>query len=235
MYPSLPSFSAIVPVLALGVCTLGCQPSDVPRQTSTTLAPPAIEAKTPAEVADSTDSAQDEEATATTEGSPADRSDDDSSAETGESKADEDLLSVANPSKSAETKVTTPKPQPGKTIDMTFDDIKFDIEPDAKFEREMLPQPIENLSGQKIRIGGYMLPSFKNRDIKQFVLVRDNMECCFGPGAALYDCILVEMDGRGVDFTVRPVTVEGKFTIKEYKDGDGKHLAIYHLQGTGVR
>ncbi|PQO44594.1 hypothetical protein C5Y93_19080 [Blastopirellula marina] len=118
---------------------------------------------------------------------------------------------------------------------MTFDDIKFDIEPDANFEREMLPQPIENLSGQKIRIGGYMLPSFQNRDIKQFVLVRDNMECCFGPGAALYDCILVEMDGRGVDFTVRPVTVEGEFTVKEYKDGDGKHLAIYHLQGTGVR
>ncbi|WP_235989918.1 DUF3299 domain-containing protein [Bremerella alba] len=128
-----------------------------------------------------------------------------------------------------------PKPQPGKTLDLTFDDIKFDIEPDAPFEREMLPQGIEDLNGQKIRIGGYMLPSFQQRDIKQFVLVRDNMECCFGPGAALYDCILIEMDGRGTDFTVRPVVVEGTITIKEYKSADGKHLAIYHMQGTGVR
>ena len=128
----------------------------------------------------------------------------------------------------------TPKPQPGKTLDLTFDDIKFDIEPDAPFKREMLPQAIEDLGGQKIRIGGYMLPSFQQRDIKQFVLVRDNMECCFGPGAALYDCILVDMEGRGVDYTVLPVTVEGTFTVKEYTS-DGKHLAIYHLQGVGVR
>ncbi|RCS50582.1 DUF3299 domain-containing protein [Bremerella cremea] len=132
-------------------------------------------------------------------------------------------------------KSTTPKPQPGKTIDMTFDDIKFDIAPDADFERSMLPQAIEDLKKQKIRIGGFILPGYQSRDIKQFVLVRDNMECCFGPGAALYDCILVEMSGRGVDFTVRPVTVEGEFTIQEYKDGDDKVRAIYHLQGTNVR
>lgn len=133
------------------------------------------------------------------------------------------------------SKRPVPKPQPGKTLDLTFDDIKFDIEPDAPFQRDMLPKEIEDLNGQKISIGGYMLPSFQQRDIKQFVLVRDNMECCFGPGAALYDCILIEMDGRGVDFTVRPVVVEGKFTVKEYKDDSGKHLAIYHMQGTGVR
>lgn len=133
------------------------------------------------------------------------------------------------------SKRPVPKPQPGKTLDLTFDDIKFDIEPDAPFKRDMLPKAIEDLNGQKISIGGYMLPSFQQRDIKQFVLVRDNMECCFGPGAALYDCILIEMDGRGVDFTVRPVVVEGIFTVKEYKDDSGKHLAIYHMQGTGVR
>ncbi|PQO28018.1 hypothetical protein C5Y96_16720 [Blastopirellula marina] len=141
----------------------------------------------------------------------------------------------ATGTEASSSKRPVPKPQPGKTLDLTFDDIKFDIEPDAPFKRNMLPQAIEDLNGQKISIGGYMLPSFQQRDIKQFVLVRDNMECCFGPGAALYDCILIEMDGRGVDFTVRPVVVEGIFTVKEYQDDSGKHLAIYHMQGTGVR
>ncbi|WP_233200328.1 DUF3299 domain-containing protein [Blastopirellula marina] len=233
MYPSLLSLPALLLLLSLGVCTLGCQPTDVPRQTSTTLAPPAERIEiTPVEISPTVDSPPEE---ATTERTKKASAPDDSSESKQDAQGDENLLAAADPAKPTATVSTTPKPQPGKTIDMTFDDIKFDIEPDANFEREMLPQPIENLSGQKIRIGGYMLPSFQNRDIKQFVLVRDNMECCFGPGAALYDCILVEMDGRGVDFTVRPVTVEGEFTVKEYKDGDGKHLAIYHLQGTGVR
>jgi len=121
--------------------------------------------------------------------------------------------------------------QPGQTTDLTFDDLKFDIEPDANFDRSMLPTGIEDYGNQSIRIRGYMLPSFQQRDIKQFVLVRDNLECCFGPGAALYDCILVEMEGKGIDFTVRPITVEGTFSIREYKSPEGQHLAIYHLVG----
>ena len=68
------------------------------------------------------------------------------------------------------------------------------------------------------------------------MLVRDNMECCFGPGAALHDCIVVEMEkGATTDFTVRPVTVEGKFSIKQLDGPDGKTLAIYRLDGKSVK
>ncbi len=46
----------------------------------------------------------------------------------------------------------------------------------------------------------------------------------------LHDCILVEMLGEATtNFTVRPVTVIGKFTIKEVVDAEGKQLAIYRL------
>ncbi len=123
-----------------------------------------------------------------------------------------------------------------KTRDVTFDDIKFDIKKDAPFKREMLTEKIEKLAGNSIKIRGYILPSFQQKGIKQFVLVRDNMECCFGPGAALYDCILVEMAaGKSASFTVRPVSVEGKFEISEFKDPDGKHLAIYRMVGEEVK
>jgi hypothetical protein len=95
---------------------------------------------------------------------------------------------------------------------------------------------IEKLSGNPIKIRGYILPSFQQKGIKQFVLVRDNMECCFGPGAALYDCILVEMaPGKSASFTVRPVSVEGKFEISEFVGPDGKHLAIYRIVGEEVK
>jgi hypothetical protein len=125
---------------------------------------------------------------------------------------------------------------PGKPRDVTFDDIKFDIEKGAAFKRGMLTKKIEELTGKPIRIRGYILPSFQQEGITQFVLVRDNMECCFGPGAALYDCIVVEMEpGKSASFTVRPVTVEGKFEISEFKGPDGKHLAIFHLTGKHVK
>lgn len=123
-----------------------------------------------------------------------------------------------------------------KTKDVTFDDIKFDIKKDAPFKREMLTDKIEKLSGSAVKIRGYILPSFQQKGIKQFVLVRDNMECCFGPGAALYDCILVEMaEGKSASFTVRPVSVEGKFEISEFVGPDGKPLAIYRMVGEEVK
>jgi hypothetical protein len=72
--------------------------------------------------------------------------------------------------------------------------------------------------------------------LAQFVLVRDNMQCCFGPGAALYDCIVVQMDdGQTTDFTTRPVAVEGVFSIQEIAGPEGKCLAIYHMQADKVQ
>jgi hypothetical protein len=129
--------------------------------------------------------------------------------------------------------------RPSAIADITFDDIKFDIEPDAPFERSMLTEKIEKLGGRRIRIRGFILPSFQQTGLTQFVLVRDNLSCCFGPGAALYDCIVVEMEpGKSTDYSLYPVAVEGTFSIKEFKDpGDpeGKTLAIYHLDGESVR
>ncbi len=91
---------------------------------------------------------------------------------------------------------TAPPPQPrvvrttraaasGGVTEITFDTIKFDIEPGDPFTPDMLPEEIEKLFGKRVRIRGYIYPPFQQSGIKQFVLVRDNMECCFGPGAAL--------------------------------------------------
>jgi len=104
------------------------------------------------------------------------------------------------------------------------------MEKDEPFERSMLTPEIEALAGKKIRIRGYILPTSFQTGLKQFVLVRDNMECCFGPGAALYDCIVVDMaEGKTTDYSALPVAVEGTFEIQPLPGFDGKLLAIYHL------
>ena len=97
-------------------------------------------------------------------------------------------------------------------LDRSFDDVKFEMEKGDPFTPSLLPADVASLDGQRIRIRGYILPSFQQEGITQFVLVRDNMECCFGPGAALYDCIVVRMmPGKSTNFSVRPVAVSGTF------------------------
>jgi hypothetical protein len=139
-----------------------------------------------------------------------------------------------NPQRGARTRVLSAAGD--KSHDKTFDDIRFEMNLDDEFRREMLPENIEAMFGKPIRIRGFILPTAQKSGIRQFVLVRDNQECCFGPGAALYDCIFVEMNaGKTAEFSIRPVAVEGTFGLKEIRGPDGRHLAIYHLQGESVR
>lgn len=134
-----------------------------------------------------------------------------------------------------QTSASEPTVSKDDLVDRTFDDIKFGIEPDAPYDESMLTDAIRRLNGQRIRLRGYILPTAQSRGIKQFVLVRDNQECCFGPGAALYDCVLVEMqEGATAEFSIRPVAVEGRFGIDEFVGPGGRTLAIYRIDGESV-
>jgi hypothetical protein len=123
-----------------------------------------------------------------------------------------------------------------KPYDKTFDDIRFDMKLEEPFSRELLTDSIEAMFGQRIRIRGFMFPTAQKSGLREFVLVRDNQECCFGKGAALYDCIFFEMQpGQSAEYSIRPVAVEGTFGFKEIVGPDGRHLAIYHLEAEKAR
>ena len=130
--------------------------------------------------------------------------------------------------------------------EINFDDLKFDIEKDGAFDESMWTKRLKLINGKKVKLRGYILPSstYQNKGFKQFVLVRDNQECCFGPGAAIYDCVFVTMVGDNTaDFATRPVTVEGKFVLdpETYKYPGGKgprgatHMAVFRIEGVSVK
>jgi hypothetical protein len=120
--------------------------------------------------------------------------------------------------------------------DISFDDVKLEMQKGDPFTRDLLPARVTSLENTRVRIRGYILPSFQQTGLTQFVLVRDNMECCFGPGAALHDCVVVRMvPGRTADFSIRPVAVAGTFRVEELRGPDGRHLAIYALDGENVQ
>ncbi|TWU28230.1 DUF3299 domain-containing protein [Bythopirellula polymerisocia] len=128
-----------------------------------------------------------------------------------------------------------PSTNTAEVRETTFDDLKFEMEKTDDFARSMITPKIEDVFDRKIRIRGYMYPTLKRKGLKGFVLVRDNLECCFGPGAALYDCIRVEMDtDETAEFSIRPIAVEGVLRFEEFADMDGTTRAIYLLQEGSV-
>jgi len=127
----------------------------------------------------------------------------------------------------------------------SVDDLKFDLAKDAPFDSGLISDDLKQLDGRDVTLRGYILPStlFSETNISQFVLVRDNQECCFGPGAALYDCVIVEMvEGNTTDFVTRPVTVAGKFVIDtesyryppDLSPNGATHMAIFRIEGMDV-
>ncbi len=124
----------------------------------------------------------------------------------------------------------------GPVRDITFDKIKFDMKKENPFLRSMLTPAIEKLDGSRIRIRGFIFPPPQKAGLRRFVLVRDNMSCCFGPGAALYDSIVVDMPpGETTEYNVSPISVEGTFNVKVVSMTEGKTISIYHLAAERVK
>lgn len=119
---------------------------------------------------------------------------------------------------------------------ITFDDLKFDMEKGDRFDRSLLTDSINELAGKRLKLKGYIRPSIRQKGLTKFIFVRDDKECCFGPGAALYDCVLVTLSkGEKSDYIPRPITVEGDFFLKEYTGPNGKVWAIYRMRNGQIK
>ena len=120
-------------------------------------------------------------------------------------------------------------------LDLTFDDLKFDIEVGEAFERSLLSEEVKALDGKQITLSGYMRPSFKATGLKGFIFVRDDKECCFGPQAAIYDCVRVKLrSGTSSDYIVRPFKVRGTFYLKEREGPDGAIWSIFNMKNVTI-
>lgn len=119
----------------------------------------------------------------------------------------------------------------GGITDITFDDLKFDIELQQPFERKMLTPEIEKLVGTRIRIRGFMGPTYQAEGIKTFPLYR-NTECPFlGPKCPVYDVLVIDMQGDATaSYSSGAVMVEGTLRIKEVLGYDDKPIAVYQIQ-----
>lgn len=138
------------------------------------------------------------------------------------------------PAVDEEVSLAPPAGRPdGKTYNITFDDLKLDMPPDTKFKPQMLTDRVKELNGQQVSLKGFIFEGgiFQQSGIRQFLLVM-NKECKFGPGGEAYCVIPVELkEGREIDFTIRPITVEGVISIEPFQGPDGNTWAVYRIEG----
>jgi hypothetical protein len=81
-----------------------------------------------------------------------------------------------------------------------------------------------------------MYPGKQQRGIRQFLLVRDQGDCCFGGNPKITDRVLVQMaDKQMIEYTPRLRKIAGRFSIRPAGAVDVDGGVFYHLEDASVR
>lgn len=108
-----------------------------------------------------------------------------------------------------------------RALRVTFDDIDLlkilNMEPVPENAPSLMPDWLKELDGKKIRLRGFMFPTYRDTGVEIFVFARDNELCCFGRSPKMYDVMKVSMkDGVTTDYIEgRPFDVIGTFHIAD--------------------
>ncbi|HET6423807.1 MAG TPA: hypothetical protein VFG20_09005 [Planctomycetaceae bacterium] len=128
---------------------------------------------------------------------------------------------------------------PQNALRVSYDDLDLlkvlNMEPVPEDAVAHFPSWLKALDGQRLRVRGFMYPTFQATGIDQFVLARDNQICCFGRNPKVYDLVSVQMrDGVTTDYIQnRPFDVVGTFRIDLVAEG-GKPMGLYWLEDSVV-
>lgn len=93
-----------------------------------------------------------------------------------------------------------------------------------------VPDSAREMNGRDVLLKGYMYPGSRQRGITEFLLCRDQGDCCFGGTPKITDRVLVRLsDPGGIDFTQGLVKIAGRFRIEPAGTADLGGGVLYHL------
>jgi hypothetical protein len=98
--------------------------------------------------------------------------------------------------------------------------------------KDQIPAKIKALDQKKVAVTGFMLPTKMDKGlVKEFLLVKDAMMCCYGAMPKVNEWIVVKMNGAGVKPLMDlPITFEGKLRVGEMFE-NGYLTGVYLLEG----
>jgi len=101
-----------------------------------------------------------------------------------------------------------------------------------------IPQEVQALDGSKVFIKGYMRPPSIRKNVRQFLLVRDSNECCFGDleSVKFYDQVRVRfIDGLTTDYSRHLFRIGGTLNIHPENLARGAEYPVYTLEADYVK
>jgi len=95
-----------------------------------------------------------------------------------------------------------------------------------------IPDKIKALDQRKVAVTGFMLPvKMDGGLVKEFLLVKDPMMCCYGIMPKINEWVVVKMVGKGVKPLMDiPITFDGKLRVGEMYE-NGYLTGVYLLEG----
>jgi hypothetical protein len=114
------------------------------------------------------------------------------------------------------------------------------LQPDERQRRRKLlvPPEIMQLEGKKVFIRGYMRPSSQRLRLREFLLVRDNMQCCFGAlnKVKYHDMVAIRLEKPlRVDYRTQSFGVGGTLHIDPASARPGAEAAVFSLEADYIR
>lgn len=98
-----------------------------------------------------------------------------------------------------------------------------------------IPDNVQALDGKRVRLTGYMLPiKLENGLVKDFLLLRNQMMCCFGRQPAPNEWVVVRMKGAGVSSKMdTPLSLFGILHVGELFENK-IFEGLYELDGEKI-
>ena len=105
-------------------------------------------------------------------------------------------------------------------------------------KKTQIPGFIQALNGQKVEVGGFMIPLITVKDrVSSFILAQSQMTCCFGIAPKLNQWIYVTMEkGETTELKMDiPITVSGTLSVGRKYDEENKGWYLYKMVSDKVK
>ena len=104
------------------------------------------------------------------------------------------------------------------------------LQPNPSEPGQQVSDRARALDGRRVLLKGYALAGRHAQNIKQFVLMRDNMSCCFGGSPKPTDMVAVSLSGdRQWNYSKELLRVAGTFHVEQPVSTDGRRQPLYRL------
>ncbi len=131
--------------------------------------------------------------------------------------------------------------------DITFADLRFNTQepklvtmegspdPIPSFN-DQIPEAVHGLSGKRVRVEGYMMPTLlEGKQVREFLVVTSPAVCCFGATPDINEYIIVRMSGAPAPLLENiPLKFEGVLRVGDIYN-NGYWTGIYELACDSVK